>query len=303
MKLSCAVIQDLIPLYVEDMLSEESKQLVEEHLKNCEDCHELVNELQAEEYFPVEQSDQGLRSTQEIFKKRKRMRGFIAVLITLILTTVGFAFLSAPKYLPYEESVLEVSELENDFLTLTFREDVAGFQTENSPSENGGERYHVTAWTTTLNEWFGSDEPQTIVLNPDGESVASLYYYQASESLDQLVYGRNDFQNGGILTLPRLNLFYYFNAVAALTLISLIAILVLKNFTGLVRVLRLIAILGLAYCISHLLIMGLDGSSYHSLRDLLMISLTSLFVFGLFYLLLHKRRDRKEQKEIERFIN
>ena len=35
MKISCNIIEDLLPLYVDDMVSEDSRQLVEEHLKAC----------------------------------------------------------------------------------------------------------------------------------------------------------------------------------------------------------------------------------------------------------------------------
>ena len=35
MKLDCAIIEDLLPLYHEGMLSEQSKQAVDEHIKDC----------------------------------------------------------------------------------------------------------------------------------------------------------------------------------------------------------------------------------------------------------------------------
>ena len=34
MKISCNIIEDLLPLYVDDMVSEDSRQLVEEHLQD-----------------------------------------------------------------------------------------------------------------------------------------------------------------------------------------------------------------------------------------------------------------------------
>ena len=36
MKITCNIIEDLLPLYVDDMVSEDSRQLVEEHLKESE---------------------------------------------------------------------------------------------------------------------------------------------------------------------------------------------------------------------------------------------------------------------------
>ena len=42
MKISCDVIEDLLPLYIDDMVSEDSRQLVEEHLKECTTCQKMM---------------------------------------------------------------------------------------------------------------------------------------------------------------------------------------------------------------------------------------------------------------------
>ena len=41
MKYSCNMIQDLIPLYIDGVCSEESKEAVEQHLSECPDCTQL----------------------------------------------------------------------------------------------------------------------------------------------------------------------------------------------------------------------------------------------------------------------
>ena len=41
MKITCNIIEDLLPLYVDDMVSEDSRQLVEEHLKTCPACRKM----------------------------------------------------------------------------------------------------------------------------------------------------------------------------------------------------------------------------------------------------------------------
>ena len=38
-KINCNVIQDILPLYIDDVVSDDTKELVEEHLQNCEICH------------------------------------------------------------------------------------------------------------------------------------------------------------------------------------------------------------------------------------------------------------------------
>ena len=43
MKITCDIIQDLLPLYADDVLSDDSKELVKEHLAECESCSKSLN--------------------------------------------------------------------------------------------------------------------------------------------------------------------------------------------------------------------------------------------------------------------
>ncbi len=45
MKLSCHLVKDLLEVYRTEQCSEETKQLVEEHLKTCSDCHACYDAL------------------------------------------------------------------------------------------------------------------------------------------------------------------------------------------------------------------------------------------------------------------
>ncbi len=47
-KISCDVIRDLLPLYKDDVCSEKSKDLIEGHLPECEDCREYLDALNSE---------------------------------------------------------------------------------------------------------------------------------------------------------------------------------------------------------------------------------------------------------------
>ena len=45
MKIHCNIAKDLMPLYIDDVLSEESKTAVEEHLTACEGCREYYRRM------------------------------------------------------------------------------------------------------------------------------------------------------------------------------------------------------------------------------------------------------------------
>lgn len=80
MKNNCNIIKDLLPLYAEDMLSEDSRELVEEHLGGCEDCRaelEKIKDCPQESEIP--DSVPGFKSSL------KKLRGRIEILTAMII--------------------------------------------------------------------------------------------------------------------------------------------------------------------------------------------------------------------------
>ena len=41
----CHIVKDLLPLYVEGMVSEETASFIEEHLQACSNCKDLLNAM------------------------------------------------------------------------------------------------------------------------------------------------------------------------------------------------------------------------------------------------------------------
>ena len=51
-KISCSIAKDLLPLYIEGILSEETTQVVEMHLQTCENCKKDFEIMRQEFVFP-----------------------------------------------------------------------------------------------------------------------------------------------------------------------------------------------------------------------------------------------------------
>ena len=49
MRTDCEIIRDLLPLYVDDICSEKSRELVDGHLQECSECSELLRRLRTTE--------------------------------------------------------------------------------------------------------------------------------------------------------------------------------------------------------------------------------------------------------------
>lgn len=180
---------------------------------------------------------------------------------------------------------MTVSETHNGFTWVDFNEEVAGYNLQSYATENGNESvYHLTAWTTTWHDLKKTGKIAPIVLNPSGEQVETVYYYQTNEAADQLIYGEDQHANGGIITLPRLSL-NYLSGLAAIVLFVCVGILftVRSNEIYFKRMIK-IAFVPLSYLFAQLLVTGWNTATYSLLRDFSSILLVAILFYGLFWI-------------------
>lgn len=207
MKNECNIIADLLPLYVEDMVSDGTREFVQEHIYQCEQCEKQLELLKSG--MPIENEQQELENPVKTMKKiekkigRKRAyTGVISALISAVIIILTFAYLTAPEYQPYSGDLGSISVQETDgtvALSLTG-------EYELSQREPGV--YDVSIYTTMWNELFDQTKTQTIIINPNGEEVNTVYYVSNGEIEDIVLYTK-DQMVGSVLTLPRLILNYY----------------------------------------------------------------------------------------------
>ena len=99
MKLSCNVIRDLLPLYAENLTSEESNALVDEHLCGCDECAKQLGILKKAQAIPVETDAPGLKKIRKAIVRRRVLAVTMAVMLVITLV-LGAAFLwEAPVWL------------------------------------------------------------------------------------------------------------------------------------------------------------------------------------------------------------
>lgn len=84
MKMECDIVKDLLPLYVEGMVSEKSSEAVKEHLLECRECRDTYEKMK----FPepkVEFETKPGESFKKYVKKRKMRFGWKVALITVLV--------------------------------------------------------------------------------------------------------------------------------------------------------------------------------------------------------------------------
>lgn len=72
--MKCEIIRDLIPLYLDDVCSEESKKLVEDHLSECKECRKYMKELQMELEVKRQRPEEDLDEKKLLQEGAERMK-------------------------------------------------------------------------------------------------------------------------------------------------------------------------------------------------------------------------------------
>ena len=68
MKKECEIIRDILPLYVDEVCSDSSREIVDEHLKECPDCTAYLEQLRASE------AEDGLKEEKALVIKNQARR-------------------------------------------------------------------------------------------------------------------------------------------------------------------------------------------------------------------------------------
>lgn len=128
MKVTCKVIQDLLPLYHDSVCSPETAALVEEHLKDCEACQEVFHRLQDASSLPLPVSGKEERKAEGLAKVKKALRKKRVIVVSIVAAVVLVLGVSAGllmnmRFLSAGLDALESISVKEDTLTINLKDD------------------------------------------------------------------------------------------------------------------------------------------------------------------------------------
>lgn len=92
MSMQCKIVEDLLPLYHDGVCSEESRQLVNAHLSQCENCRRMLGQIDSELLTPaVKEADiKPLKNINKAVNRGKRKALVAGIAITLAVLLAVF---------------------------------------------------------------------------------------------------------------------------------------------------------------------------------------------------------------------
>ena len=300
----CNLIKDILPLYVEDMVSIDTKEFVNAHLEHCAECRAELERMRGPAKFvPDIDIDTDIvplkRIKKDLFIRRLQTIFFTAIIACAVVMIV-FGVLTSPKFFPYSDDLLNVVDNHSGEIIVTFDDRVTGYTCTKEFYEET-EIYRINAWTTTWDIYFSNRGNQNVVIPFNDDSNIQIFFTQNNGSEDVLIYGERDNLPQAVITLPRQILLPYF-LLAALALIVLSGLrLLLKNKKAIIVWIDRAILLPISYMAAQLCTKGINFTTYSSQRDFCIIVLVAI----LFYLALLTGKsiyqEKRADKSTERF--
>lgn len=149
MDVSCNIIKDLLPLYAEDLTSEESKRLVDDHLCSCDDCTKELAAIKKAPKVPLEVDVQSLKRVGNSIRRRRTLTVFAAIMTLITVFATVCIYLFAPYYLTAEEAVENVYLKDDGGLIIDYARGINGRSGWSQGEENWGILCHTNRY-----DWY-----------------------------------------------------------------------------------------------------------------------------------------------------
>lgn len=281
MKNECSIVCDLLPLYAEDMVSEDTAEFVKEHLGNCPTCRAELEKLRkpvqpvAAQHVPDIDAEPLKRLKKALLmEKVQAILCTAAVLLALMLS--GLSFLTAPEYFAYSQELVTVTEGANGEATISFSSEITDYKLQRIADPADKQTvYHLEVWTCAWDRMFSKPGAQDVTVKPENGHELLIYFTQfinqSSSNSAVCIYGEIEPDSGGWMALPGLSMGYWLAINIVLLVILGVIWLNLRKKEKPRRLVERLILIPIAYMLGHLCVLGFHTLSYSEWRDAQMI--------------------------------
>ena len=310
MKNECSIVCDLLPLYAEDMVSEDTAEFVKEHLGNCPTCRAELEKLRkpvqpvAAQHVPDIDAEPLKRLKKALLmEKVQAILCTAAVLLALMLS--GLSFLTAPEYFAYSQELVTVTEGANGEATISFSSEITNYKLQRIADPADKQTvYHLEVWTCAWDRMFSKPGAQDVTVKPENGHELLIYFTQfinqSSSNSAVCIYGEIEPDSGGWMALPGLSMGYWLAINIVLLVILGVIWLNLRKKEKPRRLVERLILIPIAYMLVHLCVLGFHTLSYSEWRDAQMILAIGILFYCAMLLALSIFYSRKELRDMRR---
>lgn len=183
-KIPCKIIEDLLPMYIDQVCSNETKEIIENHLKQCDKCAKIFNMHKIETKLKNVESDMKNDILDGIAHKWRKSIGIaflkgISIAFTVLLLIIGIyygLFIYQGSIIPAEQVTIDLEEKDGKiFLEMQTKDGYVGCGMDVVPD---GKNLYIALYRSILNEKIKNGEKEVITygVNPIEKDYETIFY-------------------------------------------------------------------------------------------------------------------------------
>lgn len=181
----CNIVRDLLPLYADEICSEDSKKLVEEHLSCCKTCRQEMEDYRSHSILSEVDTEQVIKRFRKKLAKKSMLKIVISVILCLLIVFSGYYILFVPEYVvPYKQGLVEANVPVDEGVDVWVKADnYLRVQTYDILNENGETDIYLTVMQNNFSKLFPDDDTTDNLWRTSGTSAVcyhSGHYYPLS---------------------------------------------------------------------------------------------------------------------------
>ncbi|MGY4795921.1 zf-HC2 domain-containing protein [Lysinibacillus fusiformis] len=187
-EIKCTIIQDILPLYIDGVVSQDTKEMVDQHLQHCEKCQKEYETMKRNLYIPAENKAPIIQKINKKWRKKKVIISFASIFATTIFLLGAYLLIFYyERVIPYSKDLFKI-EMQNDnqLVSHYYGKSYATFHgTHPSPFEIDGEKKNVSFifYTETI-----ADSPSRKLFSNENNERGYISNLPESEKIDAVYY-------------------------------------------------------------------------------------------------------------------
>ena len=205
MKYPCAIINDLLPLYADGVCSEESRQAVMEHLKDCACCRKEYEKMeqyaaQTRNHYPSEVKSTAFIGTDSLVKVRRELlfkriltAAVAALLVIGLVAGSGIYMKNHVHSVVYDadkQNIQVVQESDGDIIARLYGTEWESVYSRTIELEDGQNTVIFSMTSSTWNDlMIGDNTASEYLVAGNGKDVGQIeQVYFLSQPVNELSY-------------------------------------------------------------------------------------------------------------------
>ena len=92
MKNECCLMNELLPLFAEDIVSEEASEIIKMHIENCPECREKLSFFKENDDIINTPQEEEIKPFKKILKKTNRLFSALCCTVIILFLFIGVSF-------------------------------------------------------------------------------------------------------------------------------------------------------------------------------------------------------------------